>query len=322
MPPRRHACSAPPEVRTSMPPRLHTNRALLELQRPIPPCRPCRPCLHVTTPTMRLPEPQSPRAPEPQSPRASSSPHLQRASMPLHLHVITPAAYLESSMLHTSMLLCLQVCRTFPTLHTSVHPRHYAWMAALELRTSIHSPLRVAAPSTRLHSSRVPYFHIYSSTRLQRVSRASELHASMSLRLAHRTSRPPEFHASESRHQECSCGALELRSSMPPRLHACSTSSAFHASIPPRQHAGSTPYLHVCMLAVSLKGSRPPYLYASTPPYHDTCSTLPDLHTSMLPRPHACSAAPDLQTYRPPCFHACTPAVHLQHSISMLPVRL
>ena len=192
MPSRLYTLSAPLEPQTSIP--LKSAR----LQRTSRP-----PDLHITTPTSRLPE--------------------------LHtsnLHVATPISSLGTSYLHTSPSLLLQrgqdlqACTPAarsraPAIHTSsstslhlqrafrvIPPRRYIYSAFLSpMPLSLH----VAAPASRVQSSRSPSVYTSTSTRPQRAYSIPDLHTSTPTR-QQRVSRGPELDASAA-----TCGASRGR---------------------------------------------------------------------------------------------------------------
>jgi len=129
------------------------------------------------------------------------------SSIPLRVHVYTPAAHLQSA-----IPLCL--------LHVPTPAAGLRSSRSLEANTS-------SSPGPQ-HASRSPYLHTTSSLHLRCAARALEANTSTSTHLQG-ASRAPELHAS-----------------IPPCLHACSpspylhTSSSLHlqcASRAPERHA-------------------------------------------------------------------------------------
>src|SRR5947207_1310452 len=110
---------------------------------------------------------------------------MKHASIPLRLHVYTPAAHLQTSTPRT--------CSTPLAIDTSIPPRLHVRSASPELQQSI--PLL--------------------NQRLQRPSRALELHANISASL-HRASRALEIHTSSiSTRQQRTSGAPCIHAAMP-----------------------------------------------------------------------------------------------------------
>ena len=165
MPPRRDSCSAPPNLRTSIPLPVATSTARLRSSVP----------LHVATPaaslqtsihTFTFPRPQ----PDSRAPylHTSTSLHLQGTSGPSGLFSISLCLQGASgpSYLHTSTSLRLQRASSGPYLHASASAR-------------LHRDCRAPRPHTcgsplELHTSIPPCRHA-----LKRASRPRELHTSI-----------------------------------------------------------------------------------------------------------------------------------------------
>ena len=170
MPPRLHACSAPPALHTSIP---RTPRS------------------HVST-SARLQ-----RSSEAQELHASTSTHLQRASRVQELHTsILPRlhAYSAPLGLHTSMRPRNYTYVETPDLYIAITPMPQVHNAPQELQHTVPTYFHVCMPAahmqrsmppchytysdlrksialhrytaTRLHSTRGPFLHVSTSTRL------------------------------------------------------------------------------------------------------------------------------------------------------------
>ena len=177
-----------------------------------------------------------------------------------HLHVCTPAAYLQS-------FIHLYLHRHISRLHSSAPPRLHRASRAHELPF-----LHTYTPAARLPSSRAPYLYTSSSARHQS-SRAPYIHVcTPASRLqSSRAPIPPHLHPRSAR--------PELPSSIPLHVYVC-TPPELPSSIPPRLHSCSTtpelPFLHTYTLAAP---SRAPELHTSTP-LRLRASRAPELHTS------------------------------------------
>ena len=116
----------------------------------------------------------------------------------------------------------------------------------------------------------------------------------------------PYPHASTSLRLRCGSKAVELQSSVPPRLYSCSAALELHNLILPCLHASG---------GLEVQNPMPPSLHVVTP-----ITSLPELHTSIPQRLHTFSTAPDLQistslrlqhASRAPGHHTST-SLHLQ----------
>ncbi len=103
-------------------------------------------------------------------------------SIPLHLHVYTPASHLQSSgapYLYTSTFPGPQ--HASPSSRSLEAKRQHACGASPDLLRQ--PPPRPYIPAARVQSSRAPYLYTSTSTRLQRASRPPELRSSIPLHL-------------------------------------------------------------------------------------------------------------------------------------------
>ena len=171
------------------------------------------------------------------------------------------------------------------------------------------------------------------SARLQRVSRAPELHAAMPPRRYTysefselQSFRAPYLHTTMTaclqRASRVPClhvgtPAARLQSSIPPRLYTCSAAPELHASVSAcLQCTSSAPclqYLHTATPAAYLQTSRVLYLLASTFLHLQRVARSPELHTSISLRLQRASRAPYL--------HVCTPYSSLSELQSSMPPR-
>jgi len=148
--------------------------------------------------------------------------------------------------------------------------------------------------STRLQRSVPPYLHMpTSAVRLQTFhvcTTAARLNTSTSARLRHVSRAPglPFLHTyTPAAHLPISiplclyvCMPPELPSSIPPRLHTCSTTSELPSSRP-----------HACRVPQDLQTSLRPYLHV---PYLQHASIVPELYATMPPRRYTYSVPPGL----------------------------
>jgi len=234
MPPRLHACIAPPELPSSVPPRRYA-AARHQSSSSIPPrlqAYIAPPALHTSTfPHLH----------------ASTAPPVLRRFIPPFILVATPAACLRSPVapyLHTTAPSFASVCvsrHCQAVLHAvavqipsklssfSSKPHQNFTPARLQRTSTVQYLLHArTAHASRLQSSRTP---TSTSARLQHTSRAPELYTSLPPR-PHTYITPPELHSSTPTCPQRASRAPELPSSIPPHLHARSTPSELPSSIP------------------------------------------------------------------------------------------
>ena len=120
----------------------------------------------------------------------------------------------------------------------------HACSARLELPSSIHLCLHVCMPAARLHRSIPPRL-----ARLQRASRAPELHSSTHTRLQR------AFRALEAKRQHACSASPPFNTSASARLQQ--RTSRLHTSID-IYHASRAPFLHANMPASRLPSFRAP----------------------------------------------------------------
>ena len=254
-----------------MPPSLHIATRSSSLQTSIPPY------LYIRIPYSSPPDPPDLRASTFAHPQ-----HLQRSN----LHISTSARPQLTSELQTSILPAiytstparLQPTSSAPCLYTSmstqpqcvpstpylrIPPRRDTYIESIDLHTSAPPS---AHHTARLQSSRAPYLHASTSTRLQRDYRASYLYASTSTHLQ------PAIHIATL--------AERLQTSRPPFLHTHSTSS--------------DPYLNTSVSLHLHRASRPPDLRAFTSLHLHRASRPPEPHISTSARLRRGSRAAEL----------------------------
>src|SRR5436190_10157183 len=122
-------------------------------------------------------------------------------------------------------------------------PSRYVCTRTARLQHSV--PLRLH-PTARLQSSRAPYLHTSTSTRLQRTSSTPHFHASMTL-LMHGSSRVPSPRTSDP--------AALLQHYIPLRLHAYRACPVLQRSI------YSCLHVYTCIALTEFQSSIHPFLH-------------------------------------------------------------